>query len=231
MISIRAAAMAMALVAAPALAGPLVVQAIWPSAGSYKPGSRLPDAPLVLKAGDTVTVLDAKGTRNFSGPGTFNIAAASQLASWPDLASLLVQKPERRARIGAVRGNGGGDAGPPRPPGVWAVDVGQTATVCALDPMAMSLWRADTSAEQTLTVKGANGATATVTFAASAPTAPLPVAVAGPGPLTITGGKAPVTLTVKKLDAAADVEALGAALAGAGCMNQFTRLATASMVK
>lgn len=231
MISIRAAAMVMALVAVPAMAGPLVVRAVGPSAASYKLGSRLPDAPLVLKAGDTLTVLDAKGTRNFSGPGTFNLAAASQLASGPDLASLLVQKPERRARIGAVRGTGGGEAGPPRPPGIWAVDVGQTATVCALDPTAMSLWRADASAAQTLTVKGANGASASVMFAAGAPTAPLPAAVAGEGPMAVSGGKAPVTLTVKKLPAAADLDALGTALVTAGCTSQFERLAMASMVK
>jgi hypothetical protein len=228
MISIKVAALGLAMLAVPAMAGPIVVRALGPSAATYKPGSRLPDMPLVLKAGDSLTVLDAKGTRSFSGPGTFNLAAASERASGIDVAALIVQEPPRRARIGAVRGTAGADAGPAKPPGIWSVDVSQSTTVCALDPAKLALWRADTNAVQTMTLKGANGETAKVEFAAGAPTVVLPAIVAKEGPLAIVNGKSTVTLKVKKLAPAEDLEALGAAMAGAGCMNQFERLAAAS---
>jgi hypothetical protein len=228
MISIRLAALVMAATAVPAAAGPLVVRAIGPSAAAFKPGQRLADVPLVLRAGDVLTVLDAKGTRNFTGPGTFSLAAASQAATEPGFAALLVQKPERRARIGAVRGTGGDVK--PVPPGIWAVDAGQSGTVCALDPAQVSLWRADPAQAVTLSIRRASdGASASVAMAAGQATATLPAAVAGkPGALAISG-IAPVTITLKQVPAAPDIEALGASFVAAGCMGQFERLASATV--
>ena len=47
----------------PAWADSLVVRSSGPSAGSYTPGKKLADGgALLLKAGDVVTLLDAKGT-------------------------------------------------------------------------------------------------------------------------------------------------------------------------
>lgn len=226
MISIKPMAALLAVLAATsALAGPLVVRAAGPSAASFKAGQRLPDAPLVLKAGDSITVLDAGGTRSFSGPGTFSLTAASTAAQDVAFADLLVQKPARRARIGAVRA-AGQDQGPPTPPGVWALDIRQSDTVCALDPANIALWRADTSAAQTLTVTRGDGASASLVYGPGQALATLPAAVAGSaGAITITGGKTPVTLTIKQVPAAANVEALGAALVAAGCQSQFERLA------
>jgi hypothetical protein len=107
MISIKTLGVLTTLLAASAaVAGPLVVRAAGPSAASYKPGQRLPDAPINLKAGDSIVVLDAKGTRSFSGPGTFSLAAPSAVAQEVAFSDLLVQKPARRARIGAVRSAG-----------------------------------------------------------------------------------------------------------------------------
>lgn len=227
MISIKPMALAITLLAAvPALAGPLVVRAAGPSASQFRPGQRLPDAPVILKAGDSIVVLDAKGTRSFSGPGTFSLAAPSAEAQQVAFSDLLVQKPARRARIGAVRA-AGQDQGPPSPPGVWALDIRTSDTVCALDPANIALWRADTTAAQTITITREDGTTATVLFGAGQATAPLPAAVAGKtGRFTFSGGKSPVTLTVKQVAAAGDVEALGAALVEAGCESQFQRLAT-----
>jgi hypothetical protein len=226
MISIRQMLLVAGMLAAvPALAGPLVVRAAGPSAAQFKPGQRLADAPVTLKAGDSIVVLDARGTRSFSGPGTFSLAAPSAAAGDVAFADLLVQKPARRARIGAVRATGQ-DQGPPSPPGVWTLDIRASDTVCTLDPANIALWRADTAAAQTLTITRDDGATATLTFGAGQATAALPAAVAGrPGALTITGGKTPVTLTVKQVAAAADVEALGMTLVEAGCQSQFQRLA------
>ncbi|WP_133064409.1 hypothetical protein [Sandarakinorhabdus cyanobacteriorum] len=227
MISIKPAlAVAVALMASAAMAGPLVVRAAGPSAASFKPGQRLADGPITLKAGDSIVVLDAKGTRSFSGPGSFSLAAPSAVAQEVAFSDLLVQKPARRARIGAVRA-GGQDQGPPTPPGVWALDTRASDTVCAIDPANIALWRADTTAAQTVTVTRDDGASASVMFGAGQALATLPPAVAGKaGALTIAGGKAPVTLTVKQIAAAADVEALGVALIEAGCQSQFQRLAT-----
>lgn len=226
MISIKPfAALVLALAATTAVAGPLVVRAAGPSAAQFKPGQRLADAPVTLKAGDSIVVLDAKGTRSFSGPGTFSLTAASAEAAQVAFADLLVQKPARRARIGAVR-SAGQDMGPPTPPGVWALDTRQSDTVCAIDPANISLWRADTAAAQTLTVAREDGTSATLTFGPGQALANLPAEVAGKtGALKIAGGKTPVTLNIKQVAAPADVEALGAALVEAGCQSQFQRLA------
>ncbi|WP_164156900.1 hypothetical protein [Sandarakinorhabdus rubra] len=208
-----------------AVAGPLVVRAAGPSAPQFRPGMRLPDTPLTLKAGDSIVVLDARGTRSFSGPGTFSLAAPSAAAGEVAFSDLLVQKPARRARIGAVRA-GGQDQGPPTPPGVWTLDIRASDTVCVLDPTSIALWRADTAAAQSLRIARDDGASGTVSFAAGQATAALPAAVAGrAGTLTISGGKSVVTLTIKQVTAAADVGALGIALVEAGCQSQFERLA------
>ncbi len=227
MISIKsAAAIFMALMAGSAVAGPLVVRAAGPSAASFKPGQRLADGPITLKAGDSIVVLDAKGTRSFSGPGSFSLAAPSAAAQDVAFSDLLVQKPARRARIGAVRA-GGQDQGPPTPPGVWALDTRASDTVCAIDPANIALWRADSSAAQTMTITRDDGASASVLFGAGQALATLPPAVAGKiATLTIAGGKTPVRLTMKQIAAPSDVEALGAALIEAGCQSQFQRLAS-----
>jgi hypothetical protein len=231
-----AAFAALAGLAVPALAGPMVVRASGPSAVSYKPGQKLADtATLVLKAGDQVTVLDAKGTRSFSGPGSFRFDAPSATAAAPTaFAELLTQKSERRARIGAVRGSAGVMTGPPVPPGVWAIDSGASGTVCALDTTKMSLWRAEPMAPGTLTVtRVADGKSAPVAFAAGQATAGWPAELAGGsgGQYRITGGTAPRTLTLKAIPKAPSaLDELGAALLDNGCQSQFDRLANATKV-
>jgi hypothetical protein len=170
-------------------------------------------------------VLDAKGTRSFSGPGTFSLTAASAEAAQVAFSDLLVQKPARRARIGAVR-SAGQDQGPPTPPGVWALDTRQSDTVCAIDPANITLWRADTTAAQTYSITRDDGVTTSLTFGPGQALANLPAEVAGKlGALKISGGKTPVTLNVKQVAAPTDVEALGMALVEAGCQSQFQRLA------
>lgn len=213
-----------------AAAGPLVVRADGPSAAAFKPGQRLPDAqPLVLRAGDRVTVLDGRGTRSLSGPGSFRFDQPATAAAAPSLfRELLTQKTERRARIGAVRGTAG-DA-PATPPGVWALDAGTSATVCTLDPAQVSLWRADAARPATLTVTASDGRSATVRFAAAQGTTPWPpalLATAG-DQYRITGGARPVMLTVKRIGPSASIDALGEALLAQGCGGQFERLARAT---
>ncbi len=218
-------ALAASIVSTGAMAGPLVVRAAGPSAAQFKPGQRLADAPVTLKAGDSIVVLDAKGTRSFSGPGTFSLTAASAEAAQVAFSDLLVQKPARRARIGAVR-SAGQDQGPPTPPGVWALDTRQSDTVCAIDPASVTLWRAETSAAQTYAITRDDGVAASLTFGPGQALANLPAEVSGKvGALKISGGKTPVTLNLKQVAAPTDVEALGMALVEAGCQSQFQRLA------
>lgn len=227
---------ALAMIAVPALAGPMIVRASGPSATSYKPGQKLADtATLVLKAGDQITVLDSKGTRSFSGPGNFRFDQPSASAAAPTaFAELLTQKSERRARIGAVRGSGGAMTGKPVPPGVWAVDTTASGTVCAIDTAKLSLWRADPMAAGTLTLtRGSDGKSVPVAFAAGQAIASWPVELAAGsgGQFKITGGTVPQTLTLKTLaKAPSAVDELGAALIDSGCDSQFERLANVTRV-
>ena len=234
---IRFAAAALAAAAAlPAIAGPIVVRAVGPIAASYSPGQKLADtATLVLKAGDQVTVLDAKGTRSFSGPGTFRFDQPSTSAAAPTaFAELLTQKSERRARIGAVRGAGPASNVPATPPGVWAIDAVTPGTVCALDTSKLSLWRANPMAPGSFTVtRVADGKSATMPFGSGQATAnwPADLVPASGGTFRINGGAAPTTITVKTLAAQpGSLDELAAALLEAGCQSQFERLAASTKV-
>lgn len=166
---------------AQAMAGTMVVRATGPSAAVYRPGSKLADGgSLALKAGDVVTLLDAKGTRTLRGPGTFSVAAnaAAAPANGVMLSALLDTKRVRRARTGAVRGTmGNAPAMPPRRPNLWMVDIAQSGTQCIADPAAVRLWRADAAKPATVRISG-NGITATASFAAGESVASWPVAAA-----------------------------------------------------
>lgn len=225
-----AAAAAFAAAALPAIAGPIVVRAVGPSAASYPPGQKLADsATLVLKAGDQVTVLDAKGTRSFAGPGNYRFDQASAAATPTAFAELLTQKSERRARIGAVRGAAGAADGPATPPGIWAIDAGIPGTVCAINTGKMSLWRANPMTPGNYTVtRVADGKSTAMPFASGQAIAAWPAdfVPATGGSFRISGGAAPTTITVKTLaKPPGSLDELGAALLDAGCQSQFERLA------
>ncbi len=177
------AALLIACVAGAASAETLVVRSTGPSAKSYPPGMAIADtARIVLKASDQVVVLDGRGTRTFAGPGTFSPVAASSLAadSRSTFAALVSQRGDRRARIGAVRSM---QAGPPRSPNIWYVDVDKSATVCVADPTAVTMWRAGVPNSDSVTVSGApNGPSETLAWPQDSSTA------AWPASLPITSG-------------------------------------------
>lgn len=164
---------------AQASAETMVVRATGPSASTYKPGSKLADGgALVLKAGDVVTLLDAKGTRTLHGPGSFGVTASASAApaNGVMLSALLDTKRVRRARTGAVRGSlGEAPAAPPRRPNLWMVDVAQSGTLCIADPAAVRLWRADAAKAATVRISG-EGIQATANFAAGESVAAWPAA-------------------------------------------------------
>lgn len=166
-------------VAGPALADTLVVRASGPSARSYPPGAKLADGgSLLLKAGDVVTLLDAKGTRTLRGPGRFGVTAAAGAApaSNVTLAALLDTKRVRRARTGAVRGTVGEAPAVAKRPNLWLVDIAQPGALCVADPAAVRLWRADAAKPLSVRVIGA-GTQGTASFAAGEAMAVWPAAL------------------------------------------------------
>lgn len=86
--------------AAKAGEGALVVRSSGPSARQFPAGRRLKDKEkLTLRPGDTVVLLDGRGTRTLTGPGVF---ATSAETGTPSVARMATP---RRA-VGAVRGSG-----------------------------------------------------------------------------------------------------------------------------
>lgn len=130
-------AAAAALLAAPAAlaAAPLVVRSLGPSAKAYPPGRAVGEnVPLVLKAGDVVTVLAPSGARTLRGPGTFKVAGGGAAPAF-----------NPRSRFGAMRG-----PEVPPAPGLFDVDVSRSGNVCLAGAGPVLLWRPVSSADATL---------------------------------------------------------------------------------
>lgn len=141
--ALRAAATA-AVLAAPAalMATPLVVRSAGPSAKSYPPGRPVGEnTPVILKAGDVVTVLAPSGARTLRGPGTFKVAGGGTAPAF-----------NTRSRFSAMRG----DDVPPSP-GLWDVDVSKSGNVCLSDAAKVVLWHPAPAADAMLQVTPAAG--------------------------------------------------------------------------
>jgi hypothetical protein len=181
-----------------AMADILVVRSVGPSAKSFPLGKRLPDnARIALQAGDQLTLLDGRGTRELRGPGSFTAASASSAPA--QLAATTGMVNGRRARIGAVRGI---ESGPLRPPTIWHVDVAKSANVCVSPPNRVALWRQDAGAAGNLTVAGA-GQTRRLSWQEGDSTldwpADLPVSDGAEYRLSWSGGAAPATIRFRTL--------------------------------
>lgn len=139
------AAAAAAVLAAPAasMATPLVVRSAGPSAKSYPPGRPVgANTPVILKAGDVVTVLAPSGAKTLRGPGTFKVAGGGSAPAF-----------NARSRFSAMRG-----PEVPPSPGLWDVDVSKSGNVCLSDPAKVVLWHPAPAADSTLQVTPASGA-------------------------------------------------------------------------
>jgi hypothetical protein len=156
-----AVAVAMALgLAGAASAQTVVISSSGPSARNYPAGKSLAaGSRIVLSAGDTLTVLDSRGTRTLRGPTSTTAEAAATTAN-PSFASLVATQNRRRARTGAIRGTG--DAA--RPSNLWHVNVTAEGPVCVTDPNAVRLWRPEMESASTLTITGESGASADAAF-------------------------------------------------------------------
>lgn len=149
---LAAAGVAVAVLAAPQVAqAGVVVSSSGPSAGQYPVGRHIgTNDRIVLRDGDTLTVLQNGGTRVFRGAGTYVLSQASATSTNAGFQRLTTQRAASRARTGAVRG--AGDVGPPTKPSLWYVDVGTAGTLCLPDPDNVRLWRADTQADSTYAI-------------------------------------------------------------------------------
>lgn len=189
-------AVALLATASAAFADILVVRSSGPSAKSYPPGKRMPEAArLTLKAGDQIIVLDGRGTRIIRGPGTFAAGAAA-----PARIASANPSGDRRARIGAVRGV---ETGPIRPPSIWHVDVSKSSNVCVADGGKLTLWRADAAKAAAMTVSGPDGLRRQLVWQPGTTTlawpADLPVAEVGEYRLSGPGAASPTVLRFRKV--------------------------------
>jgi len=155
------AALAFALGSTAALANVVVVKSLGPSAKAYPPGKTLPpSAKISLQGGDVVTLLGPSAAQTLRGPGNFDAGQVS-------LASAAGQ----RGRFGALRA-----AEVAHNPSIWDVDV-SGGKVCVNDPSKLNLWRPDSDADATVTLRSPDGQSQQLTWAAGKALAAWPTAV------------------------------------------------------
>ena len=159
-----AAVATLSLIPAAAQAG-VVVSASGPSATTYPVGRKLgDDERIVLKAGDTLTVLDSKGTRVLRGAGTYTLSQQAGPSKAGTFALLTRQRSAQRMRTGAVRA--GDDGGPISSPNLWYVDVRTSGTMCLPGADDVRLWRPTTEGAESHNVsKAGSDAAVKITFA------------------------------------------------------------------
>lgn len=232
-----AAALAgLAMFAGAAQAG-VVVKASGPSAGQYPVGKTLDDAATIsLKAGDSVTVLTANGTKVISGPGQFTVGVRGE-SKRSTFAVLTRQASGARVRTGAVR-SGGGSAAPANP-SLWNMDVTRPGKFCLADAARVTFWRPVSAGERVFVLgSGKSDYLVQIKFADGAAQATLtadelPLASNRSYRLSSEAGAAPQPVEFVLLDAVPETaDALGAMLAEKGCTAQLAmltdRLMTAS---
>lgn len=223
------AALVGVMLAGSAAAAPLVVRSAGPSAKAYPAGKTLTDdAKITLKAGDSIVLLDGKGTRTLSGPGTFT-AGASAVASantGSTLGALVAGGGERKARIGAVRSASGIDKNAGKVPNPWYVDVTRSSNMCVAETANVTVWRPDAASAATISIAKADGTSGTIDLAAGQSTAMWPASVpitdGSQFKLSWEGAKAPTALKfVVVKPATADVQGVAQSLIAGGCNAQL----------
>ena len=227
------AAAACALVPAAAWAG-VVVSASGPSAGSFPVGKSIGNSErIVLRAGDTLTVLDGNGTRVLRGAGTYTLSQQAGPSKRTQFANLT----QRRTASQLTTGAGRQDDLPVRPQSLWYVDVSHPGTVCVLGSERVRLWRPEKDGEATYSLRASGGAADhAVTFddgsrLASWDAAALPIADGASFALSGPNGTGGGTLKFAVLGAAAEEpEALAQQLIEKGCTQQLELLSAETMI-
>lgn len=229
-------AAALTLIPAAALAG-VVVASSGPSASGYPVGKQIgANDRIVLRAGDTLTVLDGNGTRVLRGAGSFTLSQRAGASKRSTFAVLTERRSATRMRTGAVRGVG--DTGPVTQPNLWYVDVAHPGKVCLAGTDSVRLWRAssDKLAGYTITA-GAGGASQKVTFGpgdalAGWDTKTLPLAAGTEYHIAAADGHSPGTISFAILpEVPAEPEALAQQLIANGCTWQLELLSNAMLTQ
>jgi hypothetical protein len=209
------AASAALLASTSAAAAVLVVRSSGPTAGAYPPGKALPDNHVLkLKATDTVVLLDSRGTRTLSGPGSFSVTASAAPAA---TSANIAGTSARRVRLGAVRGTGGTRS-------VWQADLGRTGNVCIANPSELTLYRPDAATAADVTLTDSEGKAATVHFAANQSEASWPsdLEVKAGKRINVSGLAQQTTLTLRQLaPIPAGLEGMAQSLIRADCQAQL----------
>jgi hypothetical protein len=208
----------------------LVVRAIGPSAGAYRPGRSLADnARIILQAGDQLTLLDNLGTRILNGPGRFAATGgAAPRGGATTMGILLGQRGQQHARMGAVRGLTAGSA-PVQKPNIFVVDIAQSGTVCLADPKAVTLWRGDAGRAGTMTIAGTGSPPAQLSWGIGQSSQPWPsvLPLVDDASYGFSGPATTATVRFKLLNSApADLRDMAAKFIAAGCQNQLDSLIT-----
>ncbi|MCJ8155895.1 hypothetical protein [Sphingomonas sp. LaA6.9] len=213
-----------------ALADTLVVRAGGPSARNFPAGKTLaPNAKITLVAGDSLTVLDSKGTRTLRGPGTYSAEASAGAQTNTSFSRLVSTQNKRRARTGAVRGTDQ----TARPSNLWDVDSGRSTTMCVADAKGLRLWRSDKEGSAVLTLLNeASGKSAKVTFPSGTQEAgwpaDMPVAEGARYTLSRAGQATPVKITFARFAGnVQDPANTASALLAKGCNAQYDLLVAA----
>lgn len=217
-----------------AIASTIVVRSNGPSAASYPPGTKLPDnGSIVLKPGDSVTVLDAHGTRVLRGGGAAGQVpiAGNGAATVNGIAALIADNGQRQTRTGATRSQNA----PPRPTNVWQIDTTRGGTFCVVDARALALWRPTSETEATLTLtRASDGKAAPVAFRPGQAVREWPfdtLAIETGTRVRVAGlaGTEPVTIALKLLPAApVTLDETAAVLLAQGCTAQLDLLVDAT---
>lgn len=193
-------ALAMALGSTAAASAVLVVRSSGPSAKAWPAGKAVPESQkIVLRANDTVVLLDSRGTRTLRGPGTFSASASASAGATSALAAVTGQTTQRRSRVGAVRGGPTGATGGRN---VWQADVSRSGNLCVANPADLGLYRADAASQAHVTIKEVGTAkTADVHFAAGQNIAAWPSALpVSPGAkYEVTGAGKAATITARAI--------------------------------
>ena len=215
-------AAALAIGATAAAANILVVRSSGPSAKAYPPGRSLaPNARVTLRQGDTIVLLDGRGTRTVRGPASFAAGAAAQVTG---RSALTVNNGGRIGRIGASRST----PDVPRSPSIWHVDVSQSATVCIAAAAPVILWRPSATRTVNLSIAPAmmGGAPHSVAWTAGESTlawpANLRIVNDAEYRLSVEGVAVPTRLRFRVLPTTpAGIEAQAAAFIQNGCQAQL----------
>lgn len=232
---IVAAILATACVLAPAVVSAgVVIAASGPSAGNFPVGKKIGNNErIVLRAGDSLTVLDGNGTRVLRGAGTYSLGQQAGPSRRSDFAVLTERRSASRMGAGASRVEPDGRL---YPPNLWYVDVGQPGRFCLASTERVRLWRNSPEGDATYLVRADTGGSHTVTFADGDTLAPwdtklLPVTngavfhIAGP-----SGGPDKELSFVVLGTVAEEPEALAAQLIDNGCTSQLEQLSAATLI-